>query len=251
MTKYIIPMMLLGFALSSFADPPTILEIGVDIKPGDDPNDVNPESKGNIPVAILTTEDFDAHLVDPLTVQFGPGAATEFHERWHVEDVDEDGDLDLLFHFKTQETGIACGDSEAELVGETYSGQAIVGTDSITTVGCETLCPCAQTYSQAIDAYTIAGGGLSDGWDVCAGTGVSPDVTFSSDVTPETPSTQLSLMLVSGNIAEVFECTAATVRFEFGVGPVFFFFYHEPIRPITAEESSACIALQASLCEEP
>jgi hypothetical protein len=43
---------------------PDVIDVVTDIKPGDDPNDINLESKGNIPVAILTTEEFDAQLVD-------------------------------------------------------------------------------------------------------------------------------------------------------------------------------------------
>ena len=110
--------------------------VATDIKPGSDPNSINLKSKGKIPVAILTTGDFDAQLVDPSTVQFGPGAATESHNRWHVKDVDEDGDLDLLFHFNTQDTGIQCGDTEATLTGMTFSGEPFTGTDAIRIVKC-------------------------------------------------------------------------------------------------------------------
>jgi hypothetical protein len=118
---------------------PDVIDVVTDIKPGDDPNDINLESKGNIPVAILTTEEFDAQLVDPMTVRFGPGEASESHQSWHVKDVDEDGDLDLLLHFKTQETGIQCGDTEATLTGATFEGEAITGSDSINTVHCPTV----------------------------------------------------------------------------------------------------------------
>ena len=45
--------------------------VEIDIKPGSDPNSINLRSKGVIPVAILTTEDFDATTVDPLSVEFG------------------------------------------------------------------------------------------------------------------------------------------------------------------------------------
>ena len=113
------------------------IEVTIDIKPGGDPNSINPSSKGKIPVALLTTETFDALSVDPMTVQFGPDGATEAHKRWHVDDVDEDGDSDLLFHFNTQETGIVCGDTEATLTGETFGGEGISGTDSINTVKCD------------------------------------------------------------------------------------------------------------------
>ncbi len=50
--------------------------------------------------------------------------------------MDSDGDLDLMLHFRTQGTGIQCGDTEASLTGETFDGQAIQGTDSVVTVGC-------------------------------------------------------------------------------------------------------------------
>jgi hypothetical protein len=112
-----------------------VTEVEIDIKPGSDPNSINPESKGIIPVAILTTDDFDATTVDPLSVQFGPeDGATEVHEKGHIEDVDEDGDPDLVLHFITQETGIVCEDVEARLTGETFDGQAIEGFDSVNIV---------------------------------------------------------------------------------------------------------------------
>jgi hypothetical protein len=116
--------------------------VTIDIKPGKEPNAINPTSMQKIPVAILTTASFDAldvfHALeaDPLSVEFGPDGATESHGRGHVKDVDGDGDMDLLLHFNTQETGIVCGGTEATLTGETFGGQAITGTDSIHTVPC-------------------------------------------------------------------------------------------------------------------
>lgn len=110
--------------------------LSIDIKPGSDPNDVDPESKGVIPVAVLSTEAFDATQVDPLSVAFGPSGAAEAHERSHIEDIDDDGDADVILHFKTQETGIHCGDIEATLTGMTFGGEAITGSDAINTVDC-------------------------------------------------------------------------------------------------------------------
>jgi hypothetical protein len=130
--------------------------VTIDIKPGSDSNSIN--CKGNpgvIPVAVLTTDTFDALTIDHTTVRFGPGEAAEFHVRKgpnpngngklsvkspsgvpkrHEEDVDHDGDLDLVFHFARAETGIVCGDTEAVLTGQTFDGQSIFGSDTIRTV---------------------------------------------------------------------------------------------------------------------
>jgi hypothetical protein len=118
----------------AFTHPGTI--VNIDIKPGNVPNAVNPRSRGIIPVAILTTDAFDATTVDPSTVQFGPGSIGIKHGSVHFEDVDDDGDLDLLLHFPTQETAIICGDTDASLSGATFDGTPISGSDSIVTVNC-------------------------------------------------------------------------------------------------------------------
>ena len=111
--------------------------VEIDIKPNSDPNGLNPKGKGVVPVAIVTTEDFDATTVDPATVTFGPNMVEPVHKGscGHVEDYDGDGDLDLIFHFNIQDTGIAKGDTEATLTGQTYGGVHISGTDSVKTAG--------------------------------------------------------------------------------------------------------------------
>jgi hypothetical protein len=108
----------------------------IDVRPGSDVNPVNPSARGNVPVAILTTYDFDALQVDPQTVAFGPSGSSAFHERGHAADVDGDGDPDLLMHFRIPDSGIACGDEQAVLTGRTYDGTAFEGVDAIKTVGC-------------------------------------------------------------------------------------------------------------------
>jgi hypothetical protein len=121
---------------------PPVLEVSIDVKPDSDVNPVNPSSKGVIPVAILTTStaggdslDFDATNVDPGTVEFGPDGAAMDCKKAHLKDVDDDGDTDLLLHFRCEDTGIADGDTEVSLTGTTYGGREIEGNDSIKTVG--------------------------------------------------------------------------------------------------------------------
>jgi hypothetical protein len=115
---------------------PDIIQVNIDIKPGGGQNSINPNSKGVIPVAILSTPQFDAASLNLSSLFFGPSSAPIEHKNGHLQDIDGDGSLDLLVHFRTQDTGIACGDTSASLNGETISGQAFTGIDSITTTGC-------------------------------------------------------------------------------------------------------------------
>jgi hypothetical protein len=114
-----------------------VTTVSIDIKPGSSPNTINPKSQGVIPVAILTTKIFDATTVDPLSVRFGPKGAQEAHDKGHIRDVNKDGEPDLVLHFRTQATGIQCGDTSASLMGETFDGDPIQGSDTIETVGCK------------------------------------------------------------------------------------------------------------------
>jgi len=106
---------------------PLVIEVTIDIKPGSDPNSINLGSKGVVPVAVLTTDDFDASEVDPEMVEFA-GAEPE---RWTSEDVDGDGELDMLFHFKTEDLNLKEDSEDATLTGQTLGGHDITGTDSV------------------------------------------------------------------------------------------------------------------------
>ncbi len=112
------------------------IPVQIDVKPGSLPNSINPHSNGVTPVAILTTHSFAASSVDPATVRFGPGATKAPAKRSALEDVDRDGDTDMILHFDTRALGIQCGDHSAVLTGRTRGGQAIEGSDSINPVGC-------------------------------------------------------------------------------------------------------------------
>jgi len=122
---------------------PSTLTIALDIKPDSYPNSVNPYSRGVIPVAILGSDTFDVSTVDVTTLGFGPGGAAPAHNladgftyNDHLLDVNMDGYVDLVTHYRTRETGISCADETAQLAGETMDGQALEGSDSISTVGC-------------------------------------------------------------------------------------------------------------------
>jgi hypothetical protein len=101
----------------------------IDIKPGSDPNSINLKSKGVVPVAILTTDGFDATMVDPDTVQFAGASPV----RWTMCDVDDDGDQDLLFHFRTQDLDLDENSTEASLTCYVH-GEMFEGRDSVNIV---------------------------------------------------------------------------------------------------------------------
>jgi len=116
---------------------PKIIRVDIDIKPGSDPNSINCNNrKAVIAVVILTTEDFDATAVDHTTVTFEGASETHVDKNSgdphrHEEDVDRDGDMDLVFHFRLGDTDLACDSTEGTLRGETFDGQAIEGSDAV------------------------------------------------------------------------------------------------------------------------
>jgi hypothetical protein len=105
----------------------------IDIKPGSDPNSINTKSMGVVPVAILGSETFDVADVDVTTLAFGPAFASPAHSG-HLEDVNSDGFTDLVSHYRQKQTGLAPGDMQACIEGQTTGGEVIFGCDSVNIV---------------------------------------------------------------------------------------------------------------------
>jgi len=73
--------------------------------------------------------------VDGTTLAFGPSGAPLVHSHGpHYEDVNADGLTDLMAHYRVDEAGIALGDMEACVTGETLDDRAFKGCDAIQTV---------------------------------------------------------------------------------------------------------------------
>jgi hypothetical protein len=113
------------------------LHVGIDVKPGSDPNSIHLGSNGNVPVAILSTADFDATTVNPATVTLADADVKVKGNGTFLanpEDVNGDGLTDLVVHITTAGMSLTDGDIEAALTGRTFDGQAIRGSDSIRVV---------------------------------------------------------------------------------------------------------------------
>ncbi len=185
----------------------------IDIKPGSDPNSINCQNtKGTVPVAILTENGFNATTVDPSTVTFGPNQAQEMHGTGHIEDVDGDADQDMVFHFRIGDTGIQSDDTQATLKGQTFGGTLFEGTDAIEIVPKLLVCdldePGEHDYNQVrllvvadgrigrdanrdghfffpigtCDQYVFAAGPMIGG--LVNGTAIVAEATFSSEFVP-------------------------------------------------------------------
>ena len=80
------------------------IQINIDIKPGSHTNSINPRSKGKIPVAIISTMDFNAQTeVDTESLTFGSNGdekSLAFCKR-RQKDVNVNGYYDLICHFYT------------------------------------------------------------------------------------------------------------------------------------------------------
>lgn len=94
------------------------LPVEIDVMPDSDPSTINLNSNGLVAVAVLSDDDVDATQVQPETVEFAgaPVAVTGSGKYMaSVVDVDEDGDDDMLFHFRIADLELEAGITEAEV----------------------------------------------------------------------------------------------------------------------------------------
>ena len=113
---------------------PVVESIGVeiDIKPGSGENSINLGSNGLVPVAILSTQSFDARTVNPTTVTIA-GAQVKVKGKGtpmaSLQDVNGDGLVDLVVHVSTEALELTAGATRAFLEAKTFGGTPIVGSD--------------------------------------------------------------------------------------------------------------------------
>ena len=119
------------------------LPVSVDIKPGSDPNCIKKTSKGNVPVAILSTSTIDLSTIVINTIEIDndadamtPGVSPKRSSL--RKDVDGDGSADLVLHFSTvglDGAGLLVDGNTLYITGELLDETPIVGSDVIYLAG--------------------------------------------------------------------------------------------------------------------
>jgi hypothetical protein len=115
--------------------------VTIDIKPGSYPNRITLSSYGLVPVAVLTSPEFDAslfipemaHLTDAANAMVN-GCAGAMAVRWTRDDVNLDGLQDLVFFFNTQDLDLTPSSTSATFMAHGAYGLTtlhIMGTDSV------------------------------------------------------------------------------------------------------------------------
>jgi hypothetical protein len=123
------------YCLDDFSLTEYVAQVTVDIKPMSDPNAVNNDGRGVIPVAILGSETFDVTTINPATVALD-GMAVRFKGKSmtaqaSIEDYNMDGYDDLIVHIADTDGTFAPGQTVGTVTGLFWAGGAFSGTDSL------------------------------------------------------------------------------------------------------------------------
>jgi len=122
----------------------TVVPLSVDIKPGSFPNSVNINARGVLPVAILTTDTFDATQIDQDSITAFTTSVDFLVDEWEatplrcsIEDVNDDGTLDLNCKFLKGDLVLNCWTNGLVVSGNLLDGTPFIGSDTIRPVPCD------------------------------------------------------------------------------------------------------------------
>ena len=121
---------------------PPVLQISIDVKPGNNhttvldargvphPAALRGIARGSLPVALLSSDNFEATKVDQSTLRFGSTGKEDSLVSCNGgrgTDVNHDGKLDLICHFDLRKANFALSESEGTITGKTGDGQDFEG----------------------------------------------------------------------------------------------------------------------------
>lgn len=112
-----------------------VMPVAIDIKPFSRNNIIRLRKWGIIPVAIFSSEDFDAtNDIDIPSLTFGRTGDEQslaFWQEWWYLDLNHDGFKDQICYFWTRKTNFRIGDTEGILKGTRTDGVLIEGCDEV------------------------------------------------------------------------------------------------------------------------
>jgi parallel beta-helix repeat protein len=116
-----------------------LIPVAIDIKPGSDPNAINNDGHGVIPVAVLGSEDLDVSLIKADTVWLQGMAVKAVGKAdkllYQFEDVNADGFDDMVLQIQDADGAFAEGATTATLTAEMWTAYSYIrGQDSIVIV---------------------------------------------------------------------------------------------------------------------
>jgi hypothetical protein len=109
--------------------------IGVDVKPTDPTDYVDPDVDATVAVAVLGTDRFDVNTIIPSNLTLGAAAAVQGTPV--IADVNGDTYQDLTATFSVTEASILCEDTSVDITGISSKDVNLVGTGTIVTPECD------------------------------------------------------------------------------------------------------------------
>lgn len=118
------------------------MAVAVDIKPGSDPNSINPSDQGLLPVAVLGSSSLNVSGINPETIALG-GIATATRGKvqeiaYSIENVNGDEYMDLVAFFRVQDLvaseALTESTNQLTLTATLFNGDAITGNDTVRVV---------------------------------------------------------------------------------------------------------------------
>jgi hypothetical protein len=115
---------------------PEVPEVQIDVRPDSDENPIQLSSRGVVPVVLYGEVDFAVEDVEVATLMFGPDAAAVAHRNGpHFDDVDGDGLLDMVLHYRVADIGLTTDDVVVCLNGEHVDGTPFEACDDVMPFG--------------------------------------------------------------------------------------------------------------------
>jgi subtilisin-like proprotein convertase family protein len=119
----------------SLASAPQATRVEIDVLPGEASKLIDAAARSTVPVAILSSVDFDATTVNPTSVRLAgapmtKGRGAQF-ARGILSDVNGDGRIDLIVYVSVYSLHLVAGASEALLTAATFDGKSVTGSQKV------------------------------------------------------------------------------------------------------------------------